>query len=53
MDVTRSLFDQFVFKVAVERGLDQLKQCQMEAISPLLARNTDHSVYYVTSQNPN
>jgi hypothetical protein len=53
MDVARSLFDQFVFKVAEERGLDELKQCQMEAISPLLARNTDHSVYYVTSQNPN
>jgi hypothetical protein len=33
MDVARSLFDQFVFKVAEERGLDQLKQCQMEAMN--------------------
>lgn len=52
MDVARSIFDEFVFHLAEERGIGPSKKGKVEAISPLLTRNTDHSVYYVSSQNP-
>jgi hypothetical protein len=53
MDIATRLFDQFVYKVAGERGLNPEEgEDQMESVADMLVLNLEHSVYYVTSMNP-
>jgi len=52
MNIATRLFDQFVFKVADERGLGPGDEDQMETVADLLVLNSEHSVYYAVSMNP-
>jgi hypothetical protein len=53
MDISTRLFDQFVFKVAEERGVGPTSdEDPMESVADMLVLNTEHSVYYAVSMNP-
>ena len=54
MDIATKLFDQFVYKITGERGLNPAdrEESQMESVADMLVLNSEHSVYYVTSINP-
>jgi hypothetical protein len=51
MDIATKLFDQFVYKIAGERGLNPAdrEERQIESVADMLVLNSEHSVYYVNS----
>lgn len=52
VDVTKQLYEKFVFDLAKEIGLGAGEQGEAGTINDLLTKNTQHSVYYVMAMNP-
>jgi hypothetical protein len=51
-DAATVLFEKFILRVKQERGMGPCEGDQLETVNEMLTRNTQHSVYYVTSLNP-
>jgi hypothetical protein len=51
-DAATVLFEKFILRVKQERGMGPCEGDQLETVNEMLTRNTQHSVCYVTSLNP-